>query len=126
MTLPMLAAADARTQIRTVLDVAGQSYLESADVAVAERLSLGEALERFVNLARRKQWDASIGAAAASLELEPCPIIAVLGELNAGKSSVVATFLGPEGRRRLPRGEEDAAGTHRFVYWVPQRWLDDA
>lgn len=115
---------DARTQIRSVLDVAAQPFLESADAAAPERLALGEALERFIDPERRKQWDAAIGAAAASLELEPCPIIAVLGELNAGKSSVVATFLGPEGRRRLPRGEEDAAGTHRFVYWVPQKWLD--
>src|SRR5688572_8000881 len=85
---------DARTQIRAVLDVAREPYLESGDATPQERLSLGEALERFVDIARRKQWDASIGAAAASLELEPCPIIAALGELNAGKSSVVATFLG--------------------------------
>src|SRR5687768_12843828 len=112
---------DVRNQIRAVLDVARQPYLESTEAAAAELLALGEALDRFVDLERRKQWDAAIGVAAASLEID-CPIVAVLGELNAGKSSVVATFLGPEGRRRLPRGEEDAAGTHRFVYWVPQRW----
>ncbi|QQL45872.1 hypothetical protein [Sulfuriroseicoccus oceanibius] len=52
------------------------------------------------------------------------PIIAVTGQLNAGKSSVVASFLSKEGQARIPRGEGSATATHRFVYWVPQSWLD--
>ncbi|GIW92433.1 MAG: hypothetical protein KatS3mg110_0484 [Pirellulaceae bacterium] len=55
-----------------------------------------------------------------------CPIIGVVGELNAGKSSVVAMFLSEEDRRRVPRGLEDSKGTHRFVYWVPRSWRDSA
>lgn len=54
-----------------------------------------------------------------------CPIIAALGELNAGKSSVVGSFLSPAGRKRIPRGLDEAQGTHRFVYWVPSKWLSD-
>jgi hypothetical protein len=54
------------------------------------------------------------------------PILAVLGELNAGKSSVVASFLSPSGRERIPRGIANAQGTHRFVYWVPQAWQENA
>ena len=54
------------------------------------------------------------------------PILAVTGQLNSGKSSVVASFLSPEGRERVPRGASSSTGTHRFVYWVPQKWIDDA
>ncbi|GIW89840.1 MAG: hypothetical protein KatS3mg109_0272 [Pirellulaceae bacterium] len=54
--------------------------------------------------------------------LADCPIIGVVGELNAGKSSVVAAFLSKEGQARIPRGYEDRYGTHRFVYWVPHSW----
>lgn len=119
------SATDAGSAIRAVLDAARSAYLESADGSPAVTLTLAAALERFVGVDRRTQWDAACAAAAASLELQPAPIIAVLGELNAGKSSVVAAFLSPAGRRRLPRGEGESSGTHRFVYWVPQRWLAD-
>ncbi|GEM_PF-812561 len=54
-----------------------------------------------------------------------CPILGVMGQLNAGKSTVVASFLSEQGRDRVPRGVVSARGTHRFVYWVPQSWLDD-
>ncbi|MCS7022091.1 MAG: hypothetical protein NZU63_09710 [Gemmataceae bacterium] len=50
------------------------------------------------------------------------PIVGVLGEVNAGKSSVVAAFLSAAGRQRIPRGLEERFGTHRFVYWCPQAW----
>lgn len=64
-------------------------------------------------------------AAAVGERLLRSPILAVLGQLNAGKSSLVARFLDPANRARLPRGVGAATGTHRFVYWVPQGWLDD-
>lgn len=57
--------------------------------------------------------------------LARCPVIGVVGELNAGKSSVAAVFLSEEGRRRIPRGFEDRFATHRFVYWVPVSWQED-
>jgi len=119
-------AADARGAIRVVLDAAAQPFLQADDETDSQGLNFAAALERFVGPARRRQWDAVCGTVSAALELEPHPIIAVLGELNSGKSSVVATFLSSAGRQRLPRGEEDASGTHRFVYWVPARWLDDS
>ncbi len=67
---------------------------------------------------QRDQW-------IAARRVAECPIVAVLGQLNGGKSSVVATFLSEQGRRRVPRGFGDAQGTHRFVYWLPQSWLED-
>jgi len=55
------------------------------------------------------------------------PIVAVAGLINAGKSSLVAAFLSPEGRARVLRGVARRAGTHRFCLWTPAAWeRDDA
>ncbi|MFN9988068.1 MAG: hypothetical protein ACK52S_21150 [Pirellula sp.] len=61
-----------------------------------------------------------------------CPIVAVLGMLNAGKSSLVATFLSSGGvdaprrsdeyRSRVLIGAANSEGTHRFVLWLPESW----
>ncbi len=50
------------------------------------------------------------------------PIVSVLGLLNAGKSSLVASFLSQENRRRVLVGSANSEGTHRFVLWVPEEW----
>lgn len=76
-----------------------------------------------------------------------CPIIAILGMLNAGKSSLVATFLSPSGSgietpdaisdlhaspariaspSRVLIGSANTEGTHRFVLWLPQSWKNNA
>jgi hypothetical protein len=81
-------------------------------------------MERIGEPSPADRFDAAIAAARAQAGVQ-APVIAVLGELNAGKSSVVASFLSETGRRRVPRGVAHAQGTHRFVYWVPSRWLDD-
>jgi hypothetical protein len=54
------------------------------------------------------------------------PIVAVAGLINAGKSSLVAAFLSPDGRDRVLRGIERSAGTHRFILWAPAAWREDA
>lgn len=88
-------------------------------------LTLPEALEA----AQRGDISADIAAIQRSLDtaqkLSQHPILAVTGQLNSGKSSVVASFLSPAGRARVPRGSSSSTGTHRFVYWIPQSWLDD-
>lgn len=88
-------------------------------------LDLSQALEA----AQRDEISTDIAAIQRSLDtakkLSQHPILAVTGQLNSGKSSVVASFLSPSGRARVPRGTSSSNGTHRFVYWVPQRWLDD-
>ena len=89
-------------------------------------LDLSQALEA----AQRGEISTDIAAIQRSLDtakkLSQHPILAVTGQLNSGKSSVVASFLSPSGRARVPRGTSSSNGTHRFVYWVPQRWLDDS
>jgi hypothetical protein len=54
-----------------------------------------------------------------------CPIVAVTGLLNAGKSSLLATYLSPANRPRVLRGVGNHSGTHRFVVWLPKIWWDD-
>lgn len=55
-----------------------------------------------------------------------CPILAITGLLNAGKSSLLATYLSLANRPRVLRGLGNQYGTHRFVIWLPQVWCDDA
>ena len=55
-----------------------------------------------------------------------CPILAITGLLNAGKSSLLATYLTPENRHRVLRGLGNQSGTHRFVLWLPEAWWNDA
>ena len=50
------------------------------------------------------------------------PILAVLGLLNAGKSSLVSTFLQESNRARVLVGASNQQGTHRFVLWLPECW----
>ena len=53
------------------------------------------------------------------------PIVAVLGLLNAGKSSLVSTYLSDDNRRRILIGSANAQGTHRFVLWLPESWRNN-
>ncbi len=86
-------------------------------------------LPQALDAAQHGEISKDISAIQRSLEtaqkLSQHPILAVTGQLNSGKSSVVASFLSPSGRARVPRGSSSSTGTHRFVYWVPQSWLDD-
>lgn len=53
------------------------------------------------------------------------PIVAVLGLLNAGKSSLVSTYLSETNRRRILVGAGNEQGTHRFVLWLPDSWRNN-
>ena len=54
------------------------------------------------------------------------PIVAVLGLLNAGKSSLVSTYLSESNRHRILVGAGNEQGTHRFVLWLPESWRNNA
>ena len=99
----------------------------------SEGLSLGEAI-RLVET-ERSSSDASDqtrsvyasiqqGLAQAKLlsESQPCPILAIAGLLNAGKTSLVSGFLSAAGQSRLLIGSSNQQGTHRFVLWLPENW----
>lgn len=50
------------------------------------------------------------------------PILAVMGLLNAGKSSMVGSCLSEQGRQRVLIGSGNREGTHRFILWLPSQW----
>ena len=60
-----------------------------------------------------------------ALEKAPAPVVGIMGLLNAGKSSLVKTFLSPAGRARLPTGISKSHGTQRFAFWLPAAWRHD-
>jgi hypothetical protein len=70
-----------------------------------------------------------ITQARMMIESPVCPIVAVLGMLNAGKSSLVATFLSApkdSETRRVLIGSANTEGTHRFVLWLPESWKSNS
>ncbi|MCA9190386.1 MAG: hypothetical protein KDB03_01435 [Planctomycetales bacterium] len=58
-------------------------------------------------------------------QMSRCPVVAVAGLLNAGKSSLIASYLSPHNRSRVLRGVHNQAGTHRFVLWLPKIWSEE-
>ncbi len=70
----------------------------------------------------QENWVGQLIRARQLSDLASMPIIGVMGQLNVGKSSVVASFLSEKGKNFIPRGTMNAKGTHRFVYWVPESW----
>jgi len=88
----------------------------------SDKLNLLDSLKKFGNQKLADALKNTLAIQSAQAEMMERPIVGVLGELKSGKSSIVASFLSPEGRQRLPRGVENKNGTHRFVYWLPKSW----
>ncbi|MFV0337035.1 MAG: hypothetical protein ACK5LK_02155 [Chthoniobacterales bacterium] len=60
---------------------------------------------------------------ASKLALQP--IIAVAGLINSGKSSLVASFLSPQGQTRVLCGINKNEGSQRFTLWLPSSWKEE-
>lgn len=109
-----------------------QAGLEQRFPFTTKRLSLLDGLNSEEVAASDEQSAAgrSLHAAITGLleqlsvfeSISRCPILAITGMLNAGKSSLLATYLSPENRARVLRGLSNDAGTHRFVLWLPSVW----
>lgn len=89
-----------------------------------EKLSFAEVLQQCgpEELDRLKE---SLRRLRSATALAATPVVAVTGMLNAGKTSLVASMLSPEGEARALRGESNVEGTHRFVLWLPRRWRQE-
>ncbi|MBU6174484.1 MAG: hypothetical protein KGQ60_11810, partial [Planctomycetes bacterium] len=94
----------------------------------AVQYSFAEFLESFVSggQVRIREIRSLLQDTRVCLSAPAVPIIAVMGLLNAGKSSLVSTFLSDEGRRRVLVGSSNTQGTHRFVLWLPNSFRRDA
>lgn len=64
-------------------------------------------------------------------ELEQChrtgklnlvPTLAICGGIEAGKSSIIASFLTDENQERVLMGGGMENGTHRITVWLPSEW----
>ncbi len=89
--------------------------LQSSEVAVDEtQLQAGRDIQSSLS--------GLTGQLAVFESISRCPILAITGMLNAGKSSLLATYLSPVNRSRVLRGLGNSAGTHRFVLWLPSVW----
>ncbi len=116
-------------------DFAAAFPLQS-DASPSDALSFAEAIQRIERdqaltgkSSRTAPHEVSFAALQQGLsqakllsESQPCPILAIAGLLNAGKTSLVAGFLSPSGQSRLLIGSSNQQGTHRFVLWLPQNW----
>ncbi len=117
-----MAAADAVSDFN---DIFSQPALVRSWPPPKEQASWREALRLAGAAALAGKLEGSAKTVHAALRMAEYPIVGVLGQLNAGKSSVVASFLSEPGQSRLPRGLHDGQGTHRFVYWLPKAWRDE-
>jgi hypothetical protein len=99
--------------------------------AAVERTAPTSGRESFLAALRGIEPDVAEEVLAAGRQLHTAahlvdrPTVAIAGMLNSGKTSLVATFLSPRGRRRTLRGANNAEGTHRFVLWLPSAWKSD-
>lgn len=73
----------------------------------------------------RSRIDALVHQLSVFESVGRCPIMAITGLLNAGKSSLLASYLSPQNRHRILTGLSNDSGTHRFVLWLPKVWWDD-
>ncbi|MCC6511466.1 MAG: hypothetical protein IT423_20370, partial [Pirellulaceae bacterium] len=62
-----------------------------------------------VDLAER--LNALVTQAESLDQLGKCPVVGITGLLNSGKSSLLASYLGAEGRARVLRGKANNQGT---------------
>ena len=103
--------------------MASQGVLRRIDSSGdAEELPMEAALRAAGKIEEAEDWAGQNLRAQQLADLASMPVIGVMGQLNVGKSSVVASFLGDRGKSLVPRGDGMAAGTHRFVYWLPESW----
>ncbi len=88
-------------------------------------VSLKDSLETFGLKEEWRQIDDALARIESTMELASCPILGVAGMLNSGKTSIVASFLSREGRKRVLRGIAPKCGTQRFVFWLPEVWREN-
>lgn len=88
----------------------GKHWLTLPELLVLHAPDMGAQLER---------------AAVLADAVFDVPLIAVAGLNDQGKSSLVASFLSPDGAGRVLRGTALRQATYRFTLWLPASWGAD-
>lgn len=88
-------------------------------------------VEKLSPLEALRQMDVAVAARLESeaefvQNFDRLPVVAVAGLKNAGKSSLVSSFLSPENRLRVARSMARNLATHRFTLWLPALWENNA
>jgi hypothetical protein len=119
----LLTACDSANGVHRVFP-AEPEFLSFLDALADDQLPASEALrDRGHHLHER--LDGLLKQLAIFSRVSHCPVVAITGLLNAGKSSLLATYLSETGRSRVLRGVGNLQGTHRFVIWLPKLWWSD-
>jgi hypothetical protein len=115
--------------LRTILNSRSEPFAAvDQSLPIVERLDFLESLRRSTSTNNNGIDSRSHDIEQLLLQLESVhqlgqsPLIAVSGLLNAGKSSLIASFLSPGNRERVLVGTGNEQGTHRFVIWLPASW----
>jgi len=87
-----------------------------------ESWTLNLAADRLDRSDRLAEWRSRLNLLQTAQQTTAAPIVGVVGSLNGGKSSLIASLLSSESAQRILVGESDTAGTHRFVFWLPASW----
>lgn len=100
----------------------GVSFFELLEACPQRAEQQGEWLERGTEGASAGTIRSLLEQMRLLLSGKSCPILAITGMLNAGKSSLVTGLLEPSNRQRVLIGAGNDQGTHRFVLWLPAAW----
>lgn len=118
------AAGQVPLQASEVRERYGEAAYVARDGRGEEEVAMPEVLERLGLHESRADLERLLAEQGDLEKLAECPVIGVLGMLNSGKSTLVQSFLGEEGRERVPVGIGPEDGTQRFVFWLPEAWRD--
>lgn len=126
MTASWEAIGDLLTQSgenRGVLEVAPGDARRLSLIEAAAAADVASGPDQHQHGQRLGQRLAALVAQARTMrQIGNCPMVGITGLLNSGKSSLLAAYLSPAGRRRVLRGTANNQGTHRFVLWLPEVW----
>ena len=116
----LLTTRDAGTGLLRIFPI-DASPVSVLDALTSESVS-GSSEQHAAGRLLHEKLSGLLGQLSIFEQVSHCPVVAITGLLNAGKSSLLATYLSEAGRARVLRGVGNQQGTHRFVIWMPQVW----
>jgi hypothetical protein len=91
-------------------------------VSSEKTLTLEASCDKFDLGVDWRDWQARLKSQLTLERQGSLPIVGVIGGINAGKSSLVRSFLSDGGRERILTGFSTQEATQRFIFWLPAGW----